>query len=163
MTKVIKEAKGPVDLWGWQKDVIAHIEEHEDRRDSEAFQGMPDFTLNKALGITIAFPRGTGHTFLANYIASQYPTLLVYSKMDHYKEVTGHFPLNPLTETISLYEIFFSMYSNNNQHASTDLVDVRKKFDDKKVVVIDKGLSVSDDVKNFIYNSARGIVVILGH
>lgn len=156
-----KKEKQAFALRGWQEDVVKEIALHEEKRDSERMQSLSDFAASQALAVTVAMPRASGHTFLANYIASEYPTLLVYGNMHHYKEVTRLFPLHAGTETISLYEIFFAMYKNG-QHPGAELVEIRKKFDGKKVVVVDNGLSLSLDIKSFIYNSSRGIVVILG-
>jgi tRNA A37 threonylcarbamoyladenosine biosynthesis protein TsaE len=150
-----------LELRNWQKDVLAEIESHEEKRDSQVCQGMAEYALNKQLGVTIKMPRGAGHTTFANFIANKYPTVLVYGKMDHYKLITSSFPLNTGTETISLYEIFYALYKNP-QHPSAEIMDIRNKIKEKKVVVVDNAASVSEDIKNFIYDSAGGIVIMLG-
>lgn len=161
MSGIVKDKK-TVTLKGWQQDIIDEIESHDEKRDSQVCQGMADLSLNRSLSVNVAMPRGSGHTFLANYIASVYPSALVYGKMNHYKEVTAKFPLNSNTETFSIYEIFYGMYKQDHQPAA-DLMEIRKKFEDKRVVVVDRAMGVSDDIKNFIYDSARCIVVMLGH
>lgn len=156
-------AKEPASLYGWQEDIISSIEAHGEKKDSEQFQGVPEFTLNRALGVSVAYPRGSGHTFLANYIAGKYPSLLVYTTMDHYRAVTKAFPLHKGTETISIYEIFYAMFKPSTHQPSQELAELQKKFENKSVVVVDNGMQVSEDIRNFIYNCARGIVVVLGH
>ena len=157
------QASKTANLRPWQKDVFDQIDLYDDRRDSEMYQGMADFAVNKALSVTIAMPKGSGHTFLANYIANALPTLLVYHTMDHYKAITERFALHSNTETISLYEIFYALYKPGTHQPSLETTQIRKKFEGKKVVVIDNALSVPDDLKNFIYDSARGPVILLGH
>ncbi len=149
------------DLKGWQKDILDEIDRHEDRRGSDQFQGLAPFALNKQLGVTVSFGRGAGHTTFANLIANKFPTLLIYGKMDHYKRVTASYALHDGTETISIYEIFHAMFSNH-QNPNGDLLGIRNRFEDKMVIVVDNAQSVSDDIKNFIYDSANTFVVMLG-
>lgn len=148
-------------LKGWQNDIIELIEQYEETRDSDQFQGLSDFQLNRQLSATVALPRGSGHTTFANYIASKYPSLLVYGKMDHYKRITGTFALHQDSDTVSIYEIFHAMYKQNG-HPTSDLVELRNKIKSKQVVVIDNALSVSQDMKDFIFDSAGGIIIMLG-
>lgn len=150
-----------LELKNWQKDLIVEIEEHEEKRDSQLCQGMADYALNRQLGINLKMPRGSGHTTFANYIAHKYPSMLIYSSMQHYKSITYNFPLHAGTETVSMYEIFYALYKNP-QHPSSEIMEIRNKIKEKKVVVIDNASSVSEDIKNFIYDSAGGIVIMLG-
>jgi len=150
-------------LKGWQQDIFSLIAEYDERKEEEAYQGLADYTINKSLGVTVAMPKGSGHTFLANYIASLHPTLLIYGKMDHYRKITDLFPLHQDTESLSLYEIFFALYKPGTHQPSPELVEIRKKFENKNAVVLDNSLSIPDDIKNFIYDSSRGMVIMLGH
>ena len=152
-----------VTLYGWQKDIINCIENHAEIRDSEQYQGLADYSVNRALGIVVAYPRGSGHTFLANYIASIYPTALIYNKMSDYISVTKTFPLHPATDTISTFEIYYALHKPDLRMPTPDYLDLRSRFQQKQVVVVDKGLAVHDDVKNFLYDVAQGMVIILGH
>jgi hypothetical protein len=152
--------KNPVDLRNWQEDLLQEIDAHEEYRNSEQYQGVADYAVNKALSITLCYPRGSGHTFLSSYIASKYPTLLVYGKTAHYKTLTSLFPLNAASNVISHYEIHYSMYKDTN--ASPELVEIQAMFANKKVVVVDNAMSVGHDVRDFILASAQGAVVFLG-
>lgn len=152
-----------VTLQGWQKNIIDAIENHEDARESEQYQGLADYSVNRSLGIVAAYPRGSGHTFLANYIASVYPTALIYNKMGDYIDVTKTFPLHPDTDTISTFEIYYALHKPDLRLPNPDYLDLRNRFQQKRVVVVDKGLAVHDDIKHFLYDVAQGIVIILGH
>lgn len=147
-------------LKGWQQDILNEIEAHEEKRESDQYQGLGDYTISRILGVTVAMPRGSGHTTFANLIASRYPTLLVYGRMDHYKRITGTYPLHEQSNTISIYEIFHGMYKSNGPNV--ELQTVRDSIAKTKVVVVDNAMSVSEDIRNFIYDSACGLVVMLG-
>jgi hypothetical protein len=152
-----------VTLKPWQQDVFDMIDRHEECRESDQYQGIADYSVNKALGAIVALPKQSGHTFLANYIANKYPTLLVYDTMAHYQSLTARFSLNEATDTISKFEIFYALTSPSVHQPSPEFMQLRERFKNKKVVVIDNGLSVSDDIKSFIYSIAQGIVIVLGH
>jgi hypothetical protein len=152
-----------VALHGWQQNIIDCIEKHDELRDSEQYQGLSDYSVNRSLGIVAAFPRGSGHTFLANYIASVYPSVLLYNKMGDYIDVTKTFPLHNNTDTISTFEIYYALHKPDLRTPSPEYLDIRARFQQKKVVVVDKGLSLPDDVKHFLYDAAQGIVIFLGH
>jgi len=152
-----------VTLLGWQQEVIDAIEKHESIRESEPYQGLPEYTVNKHLSVYVRFPRGSGHTFLANFIAHKYPCVVVYGKMSHYRQLTDFFPLHAATETVSQYEIFYAIFKPSNIQPSPDFMEVRQKFVGKKVVIVDNASSLSQDLQDFIYNNSEGIVVFLGH
>lgn len=150
-------------LLPWQQSVVQQIEKHPEIRDSEAYQGVPEFKINRDLGITVSLPRGSGHSYLANYLAARYPSMLLYHKMDDYKQVTQYFDLHPASETVSVYEIFWALYKPSSHQPSPELADIGKRLKAAHVIVIDNSLSVSEDVKNFVYDTASGIIVMLGH
>ena len=143
-------------LRNWQEDVINEVEQHEEKRNSEQYQGVAEYVTNKSLSVTVAMPKGAGHTFLANYIAGRYPTLLIYGRSDHYKTVTSRFVLHVNTQIISFFEIYYSMYKDSTHHPTPEIVEVRKLFEGKKVFVVDNAQSVGNDVKDFIFNSSQG-------
>lgn len=151
------------ELDGWMEAVINAIEAHPEKRDSEQYQGLAEYTVNKSLGVTIRFPRNSGHTLLANYIAAKYPTLLIYGNMDHYRKVTGNFPLHPGTETVSMYEVHYAAYKQSNIQPTPEFQELKKKFAEKKVVVVDNAGSVPQDLHDLIYHNSVGIVILLGH
>lgn len=153
-------AKSEVKLRGWQQDIIDEIESHENKRDSEQYQGLPEYVVNKELSISVAFPRKSGHSFLASYIASRYKSALVYGKTDHYKTLLNTFQLNSESSVISHYEIYYTMMKNDN--GSTELIKISEMLKSKSVIVIDNAQSVGHEVKDFILASAIGPVVMLG-
>jgi hypothetical protein len=152
-----------VKLHPWQKSVIDAIEGHEDLRESEQYQGVSDYAINSNLGIVLSMPKGSGHTFLCNYIAAKYPTMLVYSKMKHYVELAQRFSLHQDTDTISLFEIYYALHKPGLQVPSVEYMDIKRRFEGKRVCVVDNGLSLSDELKTFLYNVSQGIVILLGH
>jgi hypothetical protein len=150
-------------LLGWQQAVVDAVEKHDDSRDSEDWVGHPEYKLNKELGVTIAMPRGSGHTLLANYLASKYPSLLIYGDIEHYRKVTGYFGLHQNTETVSVYEIFYSVFRPSQMIPSPEFANIKRRFENKKVIILDNALSVQENIKDVIYNTARGAVVFLGY
>lgn len=158
-----EKSSGEPTLYGWQQEIINLIDGHETLRDSEQYQGVSEYNTNKELGVTVCLPRSSGHTFLSNYIAHKYPTMLVYGNMPHYREVTGYFPLHPGSDTISVYELFYAAYKPSKHQVSSELLEFKKKLDGKKAIVIDNGMSLQQDLSDLIYNSSNCIVVKLGH
>lgn len=152
-----------VKLYGWQEEVIRCINDHQSARESEQYLGIGEYTVNRALGVVMCLPRSSGHTYLANFIASRYPTLLIYGNMNHYRDVTSTFKLHPQTETVSMYEVFYSVYKPSKHQPTQEMMDMKKKFIGKKAVVVDNALSVPPDLRDLVYNSAQGAVVFLGH
>jgi hypothetical protein len=163
MKQTISPQKRTVQLKDWQKAVIESIDSYAGKVDAEVFGGMPDYTLNKALGVTMRLPRGSGHSWLANYIASEYPTLIVYGTMEQYEALTRSFPLHKDTETISIYEIFYAVFKPSVQRPTAEFQEIQKKFANKQVIVVDNSESVPPDMCDVIYNTARCSVVMLGH
>lgn len=152
-----------VKLHGWQADIITAIDNHQSVRESDQYQGIADYKINRSLGINVAMPKGAGHTFLANYIASKYPTMLVYGNMQHYNNVIGRFALHGQTETVSKYEIFYAIRKSDIQMPSAESMQLRDRFQSKQVIVVDNALSVTDEIKDYIYGVSAGCVVMLGH
>jgi hypothetical protein len=152
-----------VELRDWQKSVIAAIDSQDEFRDSEQYQGLSEYAVNKSLGVTAVFPRYSGHTYLANYIAHKYPTLLIYTNMDHFRKLTQLFPLHEGTETVSVYEMFYAVYKPTKHQPSPEFLELKKKFSGKKVVVVDNAQSLLVDMQDLLYNNAQCCVVMLGH
>lgn len=148
-----------VKLHDWQKAVITEIDLHEKHRDMDQYQDIHEYVVNKELSISIAFPKNSGHTFLSNYVAAKYPSLLVYGKTPHYKSLIANFDLNEKTQVISHYEMYYVLQDGQ---PSMEHNDIKKMFEDKKVVIVDNAQSVHHIVKDFILASSRGIVLFLG-
>lgn len=151
-----------IQLYPWQQTVVDKINEHDSLRESEQYQGMPDYTINKALGVSIALPKGSGHTLLSNYIAAKIPSIVVYGNMNHYKEICKY-PLHPDSETISCYEIFYALYKPDVMSPSKEFLELRQRFNNKKVIVIDNAQSTHNEIKEFLFGVAHGPLVCLGH
>jgi hypothetical protein len=152
-----------VTLSGWQDDIVKMVDEHESVRDDDRYQGVPELAVNKEISITVILPRGSGHTFLANYLAASYPSVLVYGNRANLIEITEHFELHPESEIISMYEIFYALYKPDIHLPSQEMVEMNKRFATKKLIVVDNALRVPQPVKDYIYGLARGPIVFLGH
>lgn len=150
-------------LYGWQQNVIDCIEKHTEQRESEQYQGLSDYSVNRSLGLTVAYPRKSGHTYLVNYIASLYPCVLVYNKMSDYMDLIKNFPLHNNTDTLSTFEIYYALHKPDLRTPSPDYLDLRARFQNKKVVICDQGLSVPVEVRDFLFDVSQGIVIFLGH
>jgi hypothetical protein len=155
--------KNTAPLYGWQSDVVEKIVEHEERRESEQFQGLAEFHVNRQLSTTIIMPSGSGHTYLANYIASKFPSIVVYGDVKHLNEITERFVLHPQSETVSMYEMFYALFKPDVQQPAPELVELNQKFCTKKVVVVDNFLRVPAHVRDYIMGTVRGPIVFLGH
>jgi hypothetical protein len=155
-------------LKGWQSEVVNIIEQYDELRDSHASQGVSNYDLNRKLGVTIALPSGAGHTFLATYLAKTYPTFLVYTSTKHYHEIIEQLDSefiengNQSSTTASMHEIFYAMNKPGIHQPCQELLDLRDRIASKKVIVVDKAEQVPPTVKDFLYNSASGIVIMLG-
>ena len=152
-----------VELYPWQKDVIGFIDKHETERDSEKYAGLSDYVVNRELQISVVLPRGAGHTFLSNYIAAKYPSILIYNKLEHYSGLIGNFEINSGTEVISSFEIYYAMHKPSNHQPSQEISEITKKIQSKKIIIVDNSLSVPTDVKDYLLGATRGAIVFLGH
>lgn len=152
-----------VKLSGWQQNIVDAIETHDESRDSEQYQGLSDYSVNRSLGVVVAYPRQSGHTFLANYIAAKYPSVLIYRKMEDFKHMTARFQLHAGTDTLSMFEIYYALHKPDLMQPTPEFMELSKRFDGKRVIILDNGMSAPEDVKNFLYQVAQGIVIILGH
>ena len=157
-----KDKNQNVILRGWQSDVVNMIQEHESIRGEERYQGVTDWSINKDLAIQVAMPKGSGHTFLANYIASNIPSIIVYKDMANYREFS-EMPFHNDSETASMYEIYFAIHNHNTQGPAQDLLEMNKKMATQKVIVVDNALRLPISVKDYIFSIAQGPIVLLGH
>ena len=139
------------------------VDEHDETREEESYQGVPDWSINRDLSITAIFPRRAGHTYLASYLASTRPTTLVYRDVPHLKELTDKFPLHPESETISMYEIFFALYKPDIQTPSQEMIEMNKRFQCPRLVVVDNYLRIPHQIRDYIFGLAQGPIVLLGH
>lgn len=152
-----------VKLHGWQQNIVDAIEKHEEARESEQYQGLADYSINRSLGVVVAYPRGSGHTYLCNYLAAKYPSVLIYRNMEDFKTLSSRFQLHAGTDTMSMYEIYYALHKPDLRQPSPEYLALRKRFDNKKLIILDAAMSAPEDVKNFLYQVAQGIVLFLGH
>ena len=157
-----QELKG-VQLTGWQADVVDAVERHEEIRDGERFQGIPDYQANRQLAIQVVFPKGSGHTYLANYLASEFKAILVYGNAEHLNDLTERFALNPETQTISTFEMFYALFKPDINQPCPELIELNNKFKTRTLIVVDNYLRVPQHVRDYILNTAQGPIVFLGH
>lgn len=150
-------------LFPWQESVMLAIKRYSEMKESDEYQGISDFSLNRELGVRITMPRSAGHTFLANYIGAKLPTMMVYKTLNDYHNLSNTFALHPSTETISSYEIFYALHKPGVHIPNPEVLEIRDRIINKQVVVIDEAMSVSDDVKNFLLEVSPCIVIMLGH
>jgi hypothetical protein len=149
-----------VSLTGWQKDVVAIIDSHATLRESQEYQAMPDYVINKELSLSVAFPRQSGHTTFANYLASKYASIVVYRDIKHYLALSQPLQLHQNTDMLSMFEISYVL--TESVQPSLNVEDLKQRFHGKKVVVVDGGESLPARVRSFLLEVATCQVVFLG-
>lgn len=150
------------ELNDWQKVVVSLVNTHFEERDIEENLGLNDFELNKKLSISLSLPDKKQETLkLVNYLANNFPCLIVYKNMDDYRNIIGSFDLPNSSQTVSWYEIYYVMHNPDPNRPSLEYLELIKKFEGRHVVVY-KGLSLNSDIKNFILAESKGAVVLLG-
>jgi hypothetical protein len=85
--------------------------------------------------------------------------VVVYTDIAHYHEFDGE--KHARTETISAYEIHFAMTNTEIRQPSEHLQDITRRIGEKKVVVVDCANRIPKSVKDYLYNIATGIVIML--
>ena len=152
-----------VKLRSWQQAVYDEIEKHMEMRESEVYAGCSDYQINRDLSIITAFPKGSGHSFLANYIAATMPSILVYKDLNHYTQATGNFPVHTQTDALSIFEIFYALHKPDVRVPNPEYMEIRQRMQSKRVTVVDNFMSLPQGIKDFLYESSSGIIIMLGH
>lgn len=150
-----------IGLSGWQKDVIAAIENNEDLRGEERFQGRPGFEVAQDTSVTVKLP-GEDNTLFATYLASVYETLLVYTDHKHFRAIEDAGFVDGKSETISMHEIYYTLYKPDARQPCEELLQLNDRVSKKKVIIIDKASKVAQVIRDYLYNNSTGIVVMLG-
>jgi hypothetical protein len=158
-----------IKLKPWQQIVIDEIDKHEEFINSDAFLSLSDYNKNRLSRVHISLPKGSGHTFIAAYIACKYPTAFIYKDMEHWKEICKHSKvdenqLNKNSCVISAYEISHDIFCQTPGNYSS-LNDISKKVADKQVVVIDNATEIIDmfpRVIEWLFTVSTGVIVLLG-
>jgi hypothetical protein len=86
--------------------------------------------------------------------------------MQHYKEVVQEtapvFKNDKTSETISMFEIYYALTKPDTRQPSEELEALTRKVNEKKVIVVDRANRVPQVIKDYLYNTASGIVIMLG-
>lgn len=165
-------------LHSWQQVVIDHIESFDDLSGSEELISLSDYDRNRVMSLMISMPDKSGHTTLASFIAFKFPSVIIYTDVNHYKEIEvaaraftdGKVLFDPQTSWISIYEIFHDMITvNKSKYQSDALIRLKERFgiDNNfgKVVAIDKGADIAvrhPEIVDWVYQVSAGPVVLLG-
>ncbi|NJL70117.1 MAG: hypothetical protein HC888_00280 [Candidatus Competibacteraceae bacterium] len=171
----------------WQQVLVDFVEKHEDLVGQEEFQIMGEYGRNKETSIRISLPTGSGHTSAAAYLACNYPSLLIFTDIEHYKSLASaakkfrdkncskavnEFDFHPETVCLSFYHVYHDMLaiskSASQSHALNKLrnrVFSQPKDTAARCVVVDNATNVTElhpEILDWIYNIAEGPVVLLG-
>lgn len=139
-------------LHGWQKAIYAEIENFINTNKS----------VLKNRVIHVSLGNGMGHSFLANYIASKIPATLICGSTSHQKQLTSKFLLHDESEIISRFEIFYALNKPDINNPTPELIELKKRFENKKLIILDESSKISQDIKDFLCNIDDCLVLFLG-
>jgi hypothetical protein len=154
----------------WQQVIINSVDAHGALVDREEFQAMSDFEINQQTKISVSMPTKSGHTALAAYLSSAFPTAMLSFGIEHWADICkemSKFNLFPNVDTValSIYQIFYAItQSPNDVQASLMLESLKNKIASKRVIVIDDSIKVPPVVLDFVYNVVDGsktVIVLL--
>jgi hypothetical protein len=156
----------------WQKVIVDCINSHEEFISEQSFQSLSDYEINKLSEIKGKFPRDYGHTTLAAYITANYPSLFIYANNEHLTEIQTiqsafGLTMHKDTEVLSIFELLYTLSHTASVRAKyyVNLDSIKNKFNNKKVVVIDKATLMPggiEEIENIILTISKGCVVFLG-
>jgi len=150
-------------LQAWQIVVQDFINGHDEFVGGEEFQSLSDYDINKHSCITIALPKGSGHTTMAAVIASTYPTAVIYSDLEHLEEIRRAADICSESCAISVYELYYAIMTRNDPQQPTNNIEkLSQKLKDKKVVVVDQASLLLPGIRDWLLYASKGIVVFLG-
>jgi|TARA_Y100000310_G_scaffold344170_1_gene455513 hypothetical protein len=163
-----------VGLKPWQQIVIDEIESYEDFVNAESIQSISDFEINRLALIQISLRKGEGHTFMTAYLAKKYAATVIYYNIDHYKdmEIVGEIgrhgsgeAFHPSSEFVSVFEMRHDiLLSTKNEWIAGKLNALKSKFSNKRLVVIDRGVSVTQqcpEIIDFICQTTQATPIVL--
>jgi len=159
-------------LHPWQQLVVDEVKKHDEFLDSEAAQGLNDFTLNKSGMIQVSMRAGAGHTCLAAHFAKNFNATIVYFDVEHYKEMEGLADARGTDEGfgdsmfVSIFELRHDILLSSKSAWISDKLDhLRKKFaETRDAIVIDRATEVREkfpEVIDFICQVTRGVSIVL--
>ena len=156
-------SKEKLELQPWQTVFRDLIDSHEDLVAGEEYQSLSDYDINRLTCISMCLPKGSGHTTMTAYIAANYPAAVLYVNMEHWKEICSKSQIRMDVEPVSIYELHYAMLMGNDPRSSLSLIEeLKKKIQEKKVIVIDRASELLPGLKDWILTVARGVVVFLG-
>lgn len=167
-------------LSDWQKSVIKVIDNFDDFSGSQQMQELNQYDRSKACSIRVCFPRRSGHTTLAVYLATHYDASVIYVDTEHYREIDCQLPFDkneyvdlkkPSRSTskadmVSVYHIWHDIVRSRTDYKSAEGLELLKNtLSNKKIIVIDKASHIVEkypEVLDWLYNITNGIIVMLG-
>jgi len=151
----------------WQKVVITGIDQYEDYACTEDMISISEYEKNKASAIAVSYPRGFGHTSLATYIGSKYPSLILVFGFEHYEDSLKKrmeefgLRLHEDSHIMSVYEVIYALLSVAPDGIMPDIEKIKDKFRDR-VIVVDEAVKLPNRVKDFIYAISTKAIILLG-
>lgn len=163
-------------LRNWQKAVVEFVDAHDEMYNSESMTSVSQYARNRDCSIRVCFPRQSGHTTLAAYLATVNSAVLVYSDLNHYKtlrhfarDVEGDSGLfDETVDCLSVFHIYHDILVQSRSNVQSEaLNNLKMKFSlrDNRMVVIDEATNIFEahpEILDWIYNIANGPIVILG-
>ncbi len=165
-------------LYAWQESVLEAVERHEEISGRESMQLLDNYQRNKEISISVKFPKGSGHTTFASYLAFTFPSVLVYSDQDHLKELELSLrdfncsddqrpKFQSHVNCISFFQIHHHLITNNPRRGNVqDMYNLSNKFQDQtRIVVVDMALRIQEchpEIIDWLFQISTGSVILLG-
>jgi len=160
-----------IKLKDWQEAVVNCIKGHNDLVGEEKFMSLPQYEINSNSCIKVRFPSGYGHTWLAAYLSASLDAVVLYSDVEHLKEIQKYWDNefknicpNRNRKAISVYEIFYAAhYASMAQKPSNQTVtlqQMKEKIKDK-IVIVDQASELPSSVEGWIMVAAENAIVLL--
>jgi len=167
-------------LLDWQRSVIKVIDDYDELSGSEQMQELNHYDRAKSCAIRVCFPRRSGHTTLAVYLAKHYNASIIYTDTEHYREIDSQLIDNKYIELekpfkdankyksdmVSVYHIWHDIIRSRTDYKSAEgLNSLKNILSNKKVIVIDMASLITErytEVLDWLYNITNGIIVMLG-
>jgi len=168
------------ELSTWQKSVVQFIDNYDEMSGSQQMQELNPYDRAKSCSIRVCFPRYSGHTTLAVYLAANYDASIIYLDTDHYREIDSQMPLDknnyqelkrPFNESkkadmTSVYRIWHDIIRSRTDYKSAEGLELLKNtLSNKKIIVIDQASYIVErypEILDWLYNITNGIIVMLG-
>jgi hypothetical protein len=161
------EDRKQFELKPWQQVVVKAVESHEELISGQEWQSLSQFDINRMSSVSIAMPRGEGHTTLTAYLHCFYDAVVVYFDMTHWKEIqraAGKFGFvdNPKTTAISVYELHYAMANSHDLTTMGVWKGIKERVEGKQILVVDRASEMISGMKDNLLNLTSGMAVFLG-